>query len=343
MSGEIENAIFSADEGAGWTGLGQVIPAAISKDPDAMAALCGANFEVLKRPCYYKDTAGQFRAAEGRDVLIRSDNGAMLEVVSDNRYHVEHRQPRDIFAAFRDQLHGHGLSISHAATLRGGSYIAVCARLPDADISVGAGDKVKTYLTLSTGYDKKNGTKKTVGGVRVVCMNTLQYSIREAIEAGKLATIRASTRLEETTLAEFLKAAFAAVDDQKRTYDALANTRISDADIRRYFADVLEIDAAQLGVVSASGKKLISTKSENMLATLAAAYGNAPGAAMATGTLWGAVNAVTYYATHQKTVRDTCGDGAESARVASNLYGDAAKLKSRALELAAARLVAVAA
>jgi hypothetical protein len=55
---------------------------------------------------------------------------------------------------------------------------------------------------------------------------------------------------------------------------------------------------------------------------------------MASGTLWGALNAVTYYATHQKTVRDTSGTGTEAARVASNLDGDAAKLKLKALAVA---------
>jgi len=50
--------------------------------------------------------------------------------------------------------------------------------------------------------------------------------------------------------------------------------------------------------------------------------------------VWGALNAVTYYATHAKTVRDTSGSGAAAARYASNLDGDAAALKARALVLA---------
>lgn len=57
---------------------------------------------------------------------------------------------------------------------------------------------------------------------------------------------------------------------------------------------------------------------------------------MAQGTAWGALNAVTYYATHVKGVRDSFGVGEGAARAASNLDGDAAVLKNRALMLAAA-------
>jgi hypothetical protein len=103
----------------------------------------------------------------------------------------------------------------------------------------------------------------------------------------------------------------------------------------QYFADVLEIDIAELNAVDPrTGKRVISTKSQNMLNALAVAYKNAPGAAMASGTVWGALNAVTHYATHDKTVRDTSDSGTDAARVASNLFGDAARLKARALMLA---------
>ena len=95
------------------------------------------------------------------------------------------------------------------------------------------------------------------------------------------------------------------------------------------------MNISDMDKVNANGSKLISTKTQNILAQIMASYGNAPGAAMATGTAWGAFNAVTYYATHLKTVRDTSESGKEAARVASNLNGDAARLKVRALQLAA--------
>lgn len=339
MSHEIVNAVFSAREGTGWTGLGQVIPSDIARDPRAIAALLGADYTVSKKPCFYQTPAGEFKPVSGREVLVRDDTGAMLEVVSDNRYHVANRQPVDMLEAFRDELAANHMEISHAAVLRGGSQIAVCAYLPkDMDFSVGANDLVKNYVTLSTGYDKKHGTKATHGTIRVVCANTLAASLRQGEDSGKLETIRASTQiLELETLKDLLVDVQNRISVERVTFDRLANSRLSSDQVSRYFADVLEINIDKLGTFKADGSKAISTKSENMLRELAAAYSSAPGAGSASGTAWGALNAVTYYATHVKTVRDMTNSGADAARVASNLNGDAAKLKLRALEIAANR------
>jgi phage/plasmid-like protein (TIGR03299 family) len=338
MSHQIETAVFSSREGAGWTGLGQVIPADVAKDPRKIAELVGATFHVVKTPCFYRAADGSYRALDNREVLVRDDTGAALEVVSENRYHVDNRQPVDILEAFRDELAANRMEISHAAVLRGGSQIAVCAYLPSSmDFTVGKSDVVKNYVTLSTGYDGKHGTKATMGNIRVVCANTLAYSIADATKTGKIETIRASTQiLETTTLAALLQNVQHLVNSECKTFDALANRQMSSDEVSRYFADVLEINIADLGKYKADGKtKLISTKSENMLRELASAYSSAPGAGMAAGTAWGALNAVTYYATHVKTTRDMYSAGADATRVASNLNGDAAKLKLRALQMAA--------
>lgn len=336
MAHQIQSAVFSALEGAGWTGLGQAIPESIAKDPRRIAELCNAMFKVDKRACYFKNTDGSYSAAVGRDVLVRSDNNKMLSVVSDNRYHVENRQPVDIFEAFRDELAANNMTISHAAVLRGGADIAVCASLPaEFDITVGKNDLVKSYITASTGYNG-HGTKCTKGGIRVVCANTLAAAIASAEAKDTIRTIRASTLLETDSIAQLISRVKGLVDDERNVYNGLLNTQMSSDDVARFFADVLEVNIQDMGKVGKNGKQLVSTKTQNILTALSNAYGNSPGAATATGTAWGALNAVTYYATHEKTVRDTSESGADAARVASNMNGDAARMKVRALQLAAA-------
>jgi phage/plasmid-like protein (TIGR03299 family) len=328
-------AVFSALEGAGWTGLGQEIPADMANDPRAIAKLCGANFTVEKRECYFKSAEGTYKAARGKDVLVRTDTDRMLSVVSDNRYHVTNRQPVDIFEAFRDELAQNNLTISHGAVLRGGADIVVCALLPsEFDIVVGNGDRIKQYVTASTGYNG-HGTRVTKSGYRVVCANTHAANIADAEAKDKIRTIRASTQLERDSIANLIVDVKKLVDAERATFDAMANTRMSNEDVARYFADVLEFNIADLNRTNANGKKLVSTKTQNIVNQLLASYANAPGADMAMGTAWGAFNAVTYYATHLKTVRDTSGSGESAARVASNLNGDAAQMKLRALQLAA--------
>lgn len=341
MAHEIESALFSSQEGVGWHGIGLAIPKEIAKDPRKIAKLLGADWQVKTRPAYYKNDAGKFVAIPNASAQVRSDSGDALSLTSAKCYHVNNRQPVDVLEAFRDDLAKEKLSISHAAVLRGGRIIAVSALLgDDYSLKVSGKDLIKTYATLSTGYDKAHGTKASITGTRVVCMNTLEMSLREARQNGKLAVIRASTRLGEQDLKKLLAEAHNVIKREKRTYDALANEKMTDADVARYFADVLEIKVEDLGKTDKQGVSLVSTKSENMLKALTEAYNNAPGSRGAAGTAWGALNAVTYYATHEKTIRDTEGDGAQSARVMSNMFGDAARLKARALSIASQRVAA---
>jgi len=351
MSHEIETALFSSREGAGWTGLGREIPADAARDPAKIAELLGATWKVVAREVFYKASPGtpneRYLSVPGTAVQVRSDNGHVLSVTSETRYHTDNRQPSDMIEAFRDQLNANSLEISHAAVLRGGAIIAVSALLPgEFDFNVQgkstARDDVKRYVTLSTGYDKKNGTRRVRGNVRVVCANTWAASVSEGEANGTLKTIRASTKLENGTLSDMLANLTADAAKEAAVYSDMANRAMSAVDVSKYFADVLEINIEDLNRVDAAGKPLISTRSRNMLGELVDAYQNAPGARIATGTAWGAFNAATYYATHIKTARDTsnANDGAVLARVASNMAGDSQRLKTRALEILTRQMVA---
>jgi len=348
MSHEIASAVYSESEGKAWHALGQPVPAEIANDPRKIAELCGATFAVEKRACFFKTADGSYKQAPGKEVVVRADNDRLLSVVSDTRYHVENRQPTDLFEAFRDELAANNLTISHGAVLRGGADIVVCAMLPEEfDINVGAkkkkgGDKVKSYITASTGYAGR-GTIVTKGGIRVVCANTLAAAITNATQTDMIRTIRASTQLETYSISDMIARVKTLVDAERTTYNQLANTQMSDTDVKRFFADVLEVNIKDLGTFDKNGKKMVSTKTENILTAMLEAYNNGPGAAQIMGTAWAGLNAVTFYATHQKTTRDTSGSGPDAARVAANLNGDAAKLKLRALSLAAAYAEKVAA
>lgn len=340
MSHEIEKAVFSMSEGAGWTGLGLAIEPAIAKDPRKIAKLLGATWKVESIPAYIK-TAKGFKQVPNAAVQVRSDNGEALSITSADRYHVQNRQPVDVLEAFREDLKKERLEISHAAVLKGGRVIAVSALLPpEHDMKINGKDLLKSYITLSTGYDRAHGTKATKGTIRVVCANTLEMSLNQSRKDGQIKTVRASTRVTESGLSELVANIKHLEKIEREAFDAYANTRMKDADVARFFADVLEIKLEDLGKSDKQGNKLISPRAENMLTRLTEAYKDGPGARGASGTLWGAVNAVTYYATHEKTCRDTNDDGAMLARVSSNLVGDSAALKRRAVALASARIAA---
>lgn len=378
MSHEIRNAVagdestaqalYSQREGKGWHGLGQVIPPEIAKDPNAIAKLLGAEYIIEARPAFYQLPNGKFVQIPNHVAQVRDDTGDVMSVTSESRYHTENRQPRDIVAAFRDELATNNMEISHASILKGGSLVAVCALLnPDYDIVVGKGDRIRSYVTLSSGYDAKNGTIRTEGRIRVVCQNTWNMAIGESEAEGKITRFSASRKVAEGELVDLVagraQGDVLVVEDtlinassvanlvsgmqkriqlEQRAYNEMANASMDPADVLRFFADVLEVKVADLEKKHADGRPMVSAKMKGLITTLTNAYHSAPGAAIAQGSVWGALNAVTHYATHDKPVRDTKGDGEEAARVASNFFGDAKRLKNRALQLAMKR-VAVAA
>lgn len=344
MSDEIlENrAVYSSADGVGWHGKGMEIPADIAKDPRKIAELCGALYTVEKRTLGFASGDG-YIAAPGQVALVRVGIGpdTFLAPASASRYHVDLRQPVDIFDAFLEELTKHGLDISHAAVLFNGGLLSVCAKLPEEySFDVSKGDRINQFLTLFNGYDTKHGRGVMRSTTRVVCANTQAVAESEADRKGTIRRIRASTRAQAGDLAAMIRASAEQAEVSKQSYQSMQAKAISDADVSKYFAKVLDIDLADLGKVDGKGKALISTKSQNMLNALAVAYSKAPGADMAAGTIWGAYNAVTYYATHEKTVRDTSDSGGDAARVAANLFGDSAKLKARAYAEARALVAA---
>lgn len=329
MAHEIETAVFSQAEGAGWTNLGQVIPANIARDPRKIAEICNALYNVEKRDLFYKTNEQLSDSIADYQALVRSDNGEVLHIASRNRYHVENRQPVEIFEAFRDQLAAESMEISHAAVLKGGRLIAVSALLKDGDVTPSDGERIKNYVTLSTGYDGAHGTAATLNSIRVVCANTWAANLAAAKKAGKAKTIRASQLIGKSGLAHIVGNVDQITCDQKRTYDAMRNRIMSESEVLRIFADVCKINIEDLDRTDEKGFDVVSTRAQNMLAALRASYSSAPGAEQ--GNAYGVFNAITHFATHVRSVRDTTGNGEMSARASSNLFGDNARMKSEAL------------
>lgn len=382
----VETAVFSEREGAGWHGIGKTIPAEIRNDPRKIAELLGATYKVGPAPIFVRTAAGVFVPVTGYAAQMRDDTGGVLSVTSDNRYFTDNRQPADIIAAFADEFRANRMELSHAFIGKGGKHIVVSALMdPDLDLMVGKGDRVRRYTTLSSGYDNRNGTVATEGNERPVCHNTWTWAVQDAKagkEGTKLAGISASQKLAAGQLQQLIAAivrggsdggAFQATQDdtieqatkalqaankeivtgsvaqviarvearrklEQRAYDEMANTRMDSADVARYFADVLGVNIEQLDKTHPDGRKMVSQRMQNLMSTLTSAYNKAPGQTLAGDTAWGAFQAVTFYATHEKPVRDTSKDGVHNARAYSNLFGDAKALKQRALQLALARV-----
>jgi phage/plasmid-like protein (TIGR03299 family) len=323
--------VFDAEEGGAWHGLGVAIPSEIAKDPRKIAELVGAAYNVHKAPAMF-EVNGVSREVPNRQVLFRDDTGAALEVLSDNRYKIV--QPVEYFEAFRDSLQANNLRISSAGVLKGGRVVFVNAKFTDGGFDVLGIDRTESYITMGGGYDGTLSSFGYLSDFRTVCWNTLSANLSKQGNAGRLFKVPHTAAFDGKILGAALGLAGKELRVRANVFNTLAGYKMHKAQVVKYFADVMDIDMAKVGQFdTATGKPLLSTRVSNQLEALADAYLNGPGATLpsASGTLYGALNAVTHYVDHVASTRDSYQDGGARSRFASAQFGNGALIKQRAL------------
>jgi hypothetical protein len=174
---------------------------------------------------------------------------------------------------------------------------------------------------------------------RTVCWNTLSANLSHQGQKGKLFKVPHTAAFDGKILGSALGLAGKELAVRAAVFNTMAGYKMHGLDVVRYFANVLEIDHELIGKINVStGKAALSTRLTNQLEQLAEAYQSGPGATLpsANGTLYGALNAVTYFVDHVAGTRDSYGDGTDKSRFASAQFGSGAAVKKRALELAMA-------
>ncbi len=243
MAHELDNSTgiysFAAVGGAAsaWHGLGQSIERGDSIDTITQKA--GLNWNANRAPVIYNTADGRAMSFDNQSVLYRSDTGAALGVVSENRYNVH--QPREIMEFFADFLNDNGLSIETAGAVRGGRIVWCMAKLgPDYGFLMPGNDKVDSYIRLQTSFDGSRATDLVATTVRQVCANTMRMVDRDALERGY--KNKHSTQFDSAGLAR----AFGLLGEQHRItgeqWNALARVKVDNKTALDFLAGLLDIN-----------------------------------------------------------------------------------------------------
>jgi phage/plasmid-like protein (TIGR03299 family) len=317
---------FTGDRSGIWHGLGNQLDPSRLADIPYLLESGGLAYSVTKAPLFYRHN-GDTLTADNVVATVRSDTGALLGTVSDNKYNLV--QPADIVEFFRDWLASNQLQISTLGALRGGRIVWALAKLgPDFDFILPGNDKVESYVRLQTSFDGTRSTSLVPTTIRQVCANTERMI--ENSTAGK----QYITRHSAVFNAKALQAAFGLLGEQQRitaeVWNNLAARKVSDAEARAYFVQLLDLQDCK--------PEDISGKARNQLQTLASLYLTGPGSSLASarGTAYGLLQAVTCYVDHHAATRDTSGDGKAASRAASSWFGKGADVKEKARTLALA-------
>jgi len=314
-----------------WHGYGQEVTEDLPLE--VWRTLAGLDFKVKESPVYHNRYCTYERNSEGvnqlsasasriaaqnhksfkivpnKKILTRSDTDGVLSVVS-NRYKVV--QPKEILEFFESVIDENGFKMSTAGALKGGKRVwamADCGK----DFYIG-GDKVGAHLLLATAYDGTFSTTAQFTSIRVVCNNTLGFSLDRGGEGGMI-KIPHTQSFNSWDVKSELGFNVNWVHFRDNIFK-LAEHKVTKREALEYFLTVCGVTEEE----AADGKQLSNVKK------LISLYESGPGAKLpsAQDTLWGALNAVTFLADHGRRAANA-GNRFDSAS-----FGSGATMKRKA-------------
>jgi phage/plasmid-like protein (TIGR03299 family) len=248
-----------------------------------------------------------------RKILYRSDTGSPLSIVGEN-YNVV--QPQEALEFFRDLTESHGMKLSTAGCLfNGARYWALAETGRTGEIL--NGDIIKGHLLFITSVDGTLSTTARFVSTRVVCNNTLTVAMNEDCTNLIRKTHRSNWDSQQAKIEMGLldKNWESFLDDLRR----LSECRMTDVEVNTFFEKTLFDPKRDL-----AKQRPAEIRKVNRVMDL---YYNGAGAAQATKTAYGALNAATNLLTHgtPRTSPDKnfwngyIGNDAEKNRIMSSL------------------------
>lgn len=294
-----------------WHELGERLPEGQPIETWLKAARL--DWELKRLPVQYL-VDGRLRTMDDRFVLVRNDTQAALSVVSSDYQIV---QPKEVLEFYRGLVKSFGYTLETAGALDGGRKVWALAKTPIFDTVDGAGgDALAAYVLLATSCDKTLATTAAFTSVRVVCQNTLSFAMDD-IKTGRRQheKVPHNQRFDPEAVKERLGIMDQAWSDFLARVRKMSKYTMSPESASGYFEELL----------GKTNTKPLSIKAERERNTILAFFGSAPGQELSTAknTLWGAVNAVTYYIDHVKA-------GAGADRLDSAWFGSGNALKEKA-------------
>jgi phage/plasmid-like protein (TIGR03299 family) len=296
-----------------WHGLGESL--AEGQPIDVWIKAARLDWELKRLPVQFL-VDSKLRVMDDRFVLARSDTGAALSVVAGD-YHIV--QPKDVLEFFRDLVASFHYTLETAGALNGGRKVwalAKTGKTATVPARTGNPDHIAAYVLLATSCDKSLATTIAFTSIRVVCQNTLFFAIDDIAEhKRRQLKVQHSHRFEPDRIKRDLGLMDKAWEAFIEKASKMARRQFEPNDASSFFQDILlEKDAESL-----------SARAERDHASLMSLYQSAPGQELesAKGTLWGTVNAVSYYV-------DQVRFGGAGDRLDSAWFGAGARLKNKA-------------
>jgi len=314
MSHEVETMAYAGR--VPWHGLGTKVAADLT--PRQMQVEAGLDWTVTKRPSFV--TYDGELIETGTNALLReSDNSVLSPSVGDGWEPVQNTEAFDFFAEFC--LAG-DMEMHTAGSLKGGQIVWVLAKIKESFDVLGE-DRVDNYMLFSNPHQYGKSLNVRMTPVRVVCNNTLTMSL--SATSKNEASLNHRRAFNADSVKDQMGLAHEKFEQYRDAAKFMASKKTSVGDLIKFYSTVFP--AANTKAKEVKDYAGLSTTAKMAFDSLE----TQPGAELAMGTWWNALNSVTYVTDHK------LGRSAD-ARMTSAWFGanQAKKLKatSLAIELA---------
>jgi phage/plasmid-like protein (TIGR03299 family) len=307
---------------------------------DQWIPLAGMDYAVLRRPVAFINNRSieadgsitsteitatttdhpSFTSCRDKVSLHRSDTNDQLAIVSTGYKIV---QPKEIMEFFRDLISEQGFKMHTAGVLADGKRVWALAETGN-EFTIKGQDSVGGYLLLATSYDGKFSTTAQFTSIRVVCNNTLSWSLSQG-EQQNNGIVRIGHMSDFSSRDVKQQLGLLGADGWTQFRDnviKLSEVTVSKRQAVEFFLELLGVTEED----AAAGKQLINAKK------LISFYESGPGSSFlgAKNTTWGLVNAVSFFTDHGRRARDN------GTRFDAAAFGTGAKLKRDAFTKALA-------
>jgi len=311
MSHEVESMFYRNE--VPWHRLGNRVTEIPTIEEAIVAA--GLDWTVSKKDLFLGDGAKVPSKATVRD----SDN-SVLGIVGSN---YQPLQNIDAFNFFNPFLAGGEATLETAGSLRQGKRVWVLAKINKDPLEIVKGDTVEKFILLAHGHDGLMSVRVGFTPIRVVCANTLAFSI--ANKDSQLIRLKHTKNLNENLekVSEIMNVANQAFEANAEQYRFLASREVSQSDLEKYIK--LVFAGPQYEKMEAEGKK----PARDVLPKVLRLFEEGHGAQLqgVRGTYWAAYNAVNEYLGYEK-------GNDEQARLDNMWFGQSAVTNEKALNIA---------
>jgi phage/plasmid-like protein (TIGR03299 family) len=302
---------------APWHGLGRQLDQPATAQ-EAIAA-AGLDYEVQLTPIATFDGL----TVEGRRAVVRYDNQTVLGVVSDRYVPVQNSHA---FSFLDAVVADSGIRYHTAGALGKGEKIFLLAKLPESIRVKNSDDLVDKFLLLTNAHDGSAALRVFFTPIRVVCQNTLSMAERQGHGQGVSILHKGNLEGKILEAQRVLGLAQRFYDDAAHQIDRLASYYPSVTELGAYFKSLYP-DPEE----DKNNSRAVRTREE-----LHRLFEEGVGHDMPeiSRSAWTAYNAVTELVDHQRSGRGRDDQQRASSRLQSIWWGNGAKLKERAWNLA---------